>query len=488
MSKFETVIGLEVHAQLNTATKMFCSCQLADYMAPANSSICPVCTGQPGALPVTNSKAVELGVKAGAALNCHVNGISVFARKNYFYPDLPKSYQISQFDRPLCEAGSVEIDLKPSGSKTIRVARAHLEEDAGKSLHALGSRALDYTLVDFNRCGVPLIEIVSEPDINSADEAYAYLTELKRLMQWAGISQCDMEKGELRCDVNISLKAAGTQELGHKVEIKNLNSFKAVKDAINHEIGRQTSMLESGETVAQDTRLWHEKEQKTVSMRSKEMAHDYRYFPEPDLVPLRITEDRLEAAKAKIGELPRARKARFMKDFGLNNYDAAVLTSDRYLSEVFDASMNKTTKVNAKAVTNLIAGEFLARANELKIQPEDYLSPKTILPANLAELAGMVTAGTTGPSAAKTIFAASWETGKKPEILLRELGLAQVSDTAQIEAWAKEAIEANQGAAQDFKNGSEKALGPIVGAMMKKSKGKANPKLANEMIKRLLAG
>ena len=488
MSKFETVIGLEVHAQLDTATKMFCSCPQADYEAGANSSICPVCTGQPGTLPAANSKAVELGIKAGVVLNCRINEVSVFARKNYFYPDLPKSYQVSQFDRPLCGAGSVEIDLKPSGSKTIRITRAHLEEDAGKSLHALGSRALDHTLVDFNRCGVPLIEIVSEPDINSADEAYSCLAELKRLLQWAGISKCNMEKGELRCDVNISLKAAGSGELGRKVEIKNLNSFKAVKDAINHEIGRQTAILENGKTVEQDTRLWDEKEQKTVSMRSKEMAHDYRYFPEPDLVPLRVTAARLEAAIAEIGELPRARKARFMKDFALNDYDAGVLTSARCLSAYFEACMKEApaVKADAKAVANLIAGEFFARVNELKISPENYLS-KTILPVNMVKLAALVAAGRLSASAAKTVFAASWETGKDPVILLDELGLAQINDAAQIETWAKEAIAANPGAAGDFKKGNEKALGPIVGMMMKRSRGKANPRLANEMLKKLLS-
>ncbi|HAF96254.1 MAG: glutaminyl-tRNA synthase (glutamine-hydrolyzing) subunit B [Elusimicrobia bacterium GWC2_51_8] len=490
MNNFETVIGLEVHAQLNTATKMFCPCPQADYKAGANSAICPVCTGQPGTLPAANVKAVELGVKTGLALNCRVNEISIFARKNYFYPDLPKSYQVSQFDRPLCEAGSVEIDLKPSGSKTIRVARAHLEEDAGKSLHALGSRALDYTLVDFNRCGVPLIEIVSEPDISSADEAHAYLTELKRILQWAGVSQCDMEKGELRCDVNISLKAAAVKELGQKVEIKNLNSFKAVKDAINSEIARQTAMIERGETVAQDTRLWNEKEQKTVPMRSKEMAHDYRYFPEPDLVPLRIAAARLETAKNELGELPRARKTRFMKDFGLNNYDAGVLTSDRCLSAYFEACMKEAppsaAEGEAKAVANLITGEFFARANELKVNPEDYLS-KTISPVSLVKLAALTSAGKLSASAAKTVFAGSWGTGKTPEALMGELGLAQVSDSVQIEAWAREAIAANPDAAKDFKNGNEKALGPIVGMVMKKSGGKANPRLANEAIKKILA-
>ena len=487
MNEFEAVIGLEAHAQLKTASKMFCPCPQADPGAEPNSHICPVCTGQPGTLPSLNKKAVELGIKAGIALNCRVNEISVFARKNYFYPDLPKAYQISQFDRPLCAEGGVEIDLKPSGTRTIRVARAHLEEDAGKSLHALGSRALDHTLLDFNRCGVPLIEIVSEPDIRSADEAHACLAELKKLLQWADISECDMEKGELRCDVNISMSHAGTKEPGSKVEIKNLNSFKAVKDAINHETERQTALLKRGGTVERDTRLWNEKERKTVSMRSKELAHDYRYFPEPDLPPLCITAAQLEAAKAEAGEPPRARKARFARDFALNGRDAETLTSNRHLSGYFEACMKAAAaeKAEAKTVANLITGEFFARANELKITPENYLL-KAISPLNLVKLAALSDAGRVSATAAKAVFAASWETGKDPAILLVELGLERVDNAARIEAWAREAIAANPGAAEDFKNGNDRALGPIVGMIISKSGGKANPRLAGEIIKKLL--
>ena len=374
MTEFEPVIGLEIHAQLKTGTKMFCSCKTSVSEAPANTSICPVCTGQPGALPVPNMQAVRLGAAAGLALGCEVREISEFARKNYFYPDLPKAYQISQFDKPLCENGSVELDIKDDKggtyTKIVRVHRAHLEEDAGKSVHALGSTQLDHTLLDFNRCGVPLLEIVSEPDMNSADEAYAYLTELKKLLQWVGVSNCDMEKGELRCDVNISLRPKGEAKLGRRVEIKNLNSFKAVKDAITHEISRQTAALNLGSIIAQDTRLWNEKEQKTVSMRSKELARDYRYFPEPDLAPLRIQAALKGELKDEMGELPKARKHRFISDYALSSYDAGVITGGKGLSAYFSACMAevRTLKLNvpAKSVLNLISSEFLARLNGLK--------------------------------------------------------------------------------------------------------------------------
>lgn len=496
MTEFEPVIGLEIHVQLKTGTKMFCSCKTSASEASPNTSICPVCTGQPGALPVPNLKAVRLGAAAGLALGCELREVSVFARKNYFYPDLPKAYQISQFDKPLCGNGSVELDIKDGKggtyTKTVRVHRAHLEEDAGKSLHAPGGAQPDHTLVDFNRCGVPLLEIVSEPDMNSADEAYACLTEVKKLMQWAGVSACDMEKGELRCDVNISLRPKGGTRLGRKVEIKNLNSFKAVKDAIAHEIARQTAALNNGETIARDTRLWNEKEQKTVSMRSKELAPDYRYFPEPDLAPLRITGAFREELKREMGELPRARKDRFKTEYGLSSYDAGVMTGGKGLSAYFSACMAavRTFKLNvpAKSVLNLVSSEFLARLNGLKKDPAtlDPGDKELISPENLARIAALTAAGKLSASAAKTVFAKAWETGKDPETLVGELGLAQVSDEGLIKEWAREAIAANPKAAEDFRKGNEKALGPIVGVIMKRSKGTANPAAANAAIKDLL--
>ena len=489
MIKFETVVGLEIHARLATASKMFCSCPAAEADAAPNTAICPVCTGQPGALPTTNRKAVELAITAGLALNCRVNGVSAFARKNYFYPDLPKSYQISQHAHPLCQDGSVEIDLKPAGVKTIRITRAHLEEDAGKSLHALGSRALPYTLLDFNRCGAPLIEIVSQPDISSGEEAFSYLTEVKRLLRWTGTSSCDMEKGELRCDVNVSLRPVGVKALGRRVEIKNLNSFKAVKDAIAYEAARQAALLATGGSVPQDTRLWDEKEQRTVPMRSKELEPDYLYFPEPDLPAVRVTDTQLAGARALTGELPRARKARFMKELELSEYDASRLTADRELSAYFEACMAAPAARSAgpKAVANLVTGEFLARANELKIAPQDYPT-KTLPPEYLAELAALVAQGALSASAAKTVFARVWDTGRPPLALQTEMGLTQVNDARQLDAWAREAIAASPAAAQDVRKGEERSLGPIVGVMIKLSRGKANPRLGAEIIKKILAG
>lgn len=495
MTEFEPVIGLEIHAQLKTGTKMFCPCKASSSEAP-NTSICPVCTGQPGALPVPNLKAVRLGAAAGLALGCEVREVSVFARKNYFYPDLPKAYQISQSGQPLCENGSVELDLKDGKggtyTKTVRVHRAHLEEDAGKSLHSPGGAQPGRTLVDFNRCGVPLLEIVTEPDINSAGEAYACLVEIKKLLQWVGASSCDMEKGELRCDVNISLRPKGGTGLGRKVEIKNLNSFKAVKDALTHEIARQTAALNNGETLARDTRLWNEKEQRTVSMRSKEQEHDYRYFPEPDLAPLRLTAALKEELKRELGEPPKARKDRFKTEYGLSHYDTDVVTGGKGLSAYFEACMAsvKSLKLDvpAKGVLNLIAGEFLARLNGLKKNPAalDPEDKELISPANLAKIAALTAAGRLSASAAKIVFAKAWETGKDPETLIGELGLAQVSDTGLIKEWALEAIAANPKAAKDFKKGNEGALGPIVGVIMKRSKGTANPAAANAAIKELL--
>jgi aspartyl-tRNA(Asn)/glutamyl-tRNA(Gln) amidotransferase subunit B len=478
--EFEPVIGLEVHVQLKTRTKMFCRCPVAGPDEPANTSICPVCTGQPGVLPVTNLRAVEIAVKAGLALNCKVNEYSIFARKNYFYPDLPKAYQISQYEKPVCENGNVEIDVE-NGTKLVRIKRAHLEEDAGKSLHAIESQELDYTLVDFNRCGIPLLEIVSEPDMNSPDEAYRYLVELKRMMQWIGVSSCDMEKGELRVDVNVSVMPKGTSELGRKVEIKNLNSFKAVKDAISYEISRQIDAIKKGEKISQDTRMWSEKEQRTVSMRSKEMAHDYRYFPEPDLVPLIFNDKFIDEIKKDIGELPQKRKNRFINEFNLSNYDAEVLTSSREVSDYFEKCIKSGG--NPKISSNLIATELTGRLNTEKIEIKN--SP--ITPKQIAEVSVYLKDGKISSKIAKEVMDKLWqEPAQSPKEIIESSSLLQISDEKQIEQWVKEAIKEKPQAAQDFRSGNEKALSSLVGLVMKKSKGKANPRLTNSLLKELL--
>lgn len=480
MTEFEPVIGLEIHIRLKTKTKMFCPCPVIGLDEPANTSICPVCTGQPGVLPVINLKSVEIAVKAGLALNCKVNKYSIFARKNYFYPDLPKAYQISQYENPICENGSVEIDLE-NRTKLIRIKRAHLEEDAGKSLHAIGSRELDYTLVDFNRCGVPLLEIVSEPDMNSPDEAYKYLVELKKIMQWVGVSNCDMEKGELRVDVNVSVRPKETKELGQKVEIKNLNSFKAVREALTYEISRQIEMLKKREKIVQDTRLWNEREQKTVSMRSKEMVHDYRYFPDPDLVPLIFEDKFINEIKKDIRELPQKRKKRFISELNLSDYDAEVLTLTRDISDYFEKCVKSGG--DPKISANLVTTELMGRLNAEKIEVKD--SP--ISPEQIAEVSVYLKDGKISSKIAKEVMDKLWkEPSKSPKEIIESSGMFQISDEKQIEQWVKEAIREKPEAAEDFKKGNEKALSALIGLVMKKSKGKANPQLTHSVLNELL--
>lgn len=479
--EFEPVIGLEIHTQLKTQSKMFCRCRIIDPNSPANTSICPICTGQPGALPLPNKKAIEMAVKIGLALNCKINNFSVFARKNYFYPDLPKGYQISQYEKPICENGYIEI----SGGKKIRIKRAHLEEDAAKSLHAIGSTKLDFTLVDFNRCGVPLVEIVSEADMNTPDEAYEYLVELKKLLRWIDVSNCDMEKGELRCDVNISLRPKGSREFGSKVEIKNLNSFKAVKDALNYEIKRQSELLKKNEKIEQDTRLWDQSKQITVSMRSKEMAHDYRYFPEPDLTPLNLDNNFIETIKTQIDKLPYQYKIEYMEKYSLSKNDVEIVTSSRHLNNYFLKILELTDNKNTvKNSLNIINVHLMAYLNENKIS-EENIESDVIKPEYVFEIAEMLSKNELSNQAAKTLFDEAIKTKKSPKILCDELGLKQTNDTNEIEGWVKEAIKINEKAFNDFKSGNEKASGPIVGYVMKKTKGRANPKVILELLKKL---
>jgi aspartyl-tRNA(Asn)/glutamyl-tRNA(Gln) amidotransferase subunit B len=478
MRQYELVIGLEVHCQLATKSKLFCGCATDGFGQAPNSRICPLCTAQPGVLPVLNRRAVELAFQAAIALDCCLNTQSIFARKNYFYPDLPKAYQISQYDQPFSERGKLVINVEGT-AKTIRITRIHMEEDAGKLMHEVGGMKIDGSLVDLNRAGVPLIEIVSEPDFRSAEEAYAYLTALKEVIQFSGASRCDMEKGEMRCDANVSVRPVGQKEFGTRAEIKNLNSFKNVKDAIEYEFRRQVEVVESGGKITQETRLWNVEKQITISMRSKEDAHDYRYFPDPDLVPLVADPAWVSKLKEGLAELPSAKRARFVSELGLSSYDSEVLTGDRALADFFEKAVAAAPAGSAKTVVNLLTTEMLGRLNA----EGKSVSQAPVPPAHLGGLVGLVAAGTLSSKGAKDVFAKMWETGKDPKALVEELGLSQVSDDAQVSQWVAQALAANPKAAADLKGGKDAAIGSIVGAVMKLSKGKANPALVNKLIK-----
>lgn len=478
---FESVIGLEIHVQLKTKTKMFCRCRTAKEDTPANTNICPVCTGQPGALPTLNKSAVLTALIAAAALKCKINKYSLFARKNYFYPDLPKGYQISQYDKPLAENGRLKL---PCG-KSVSIRRVHLEEDAAKSLHAIGSTKLDYTLIDFNRCGMSLLEIVSHPDINTSQQAYDYLTELKRTLKWFDVSDCDMEKGQLRCDVNISLRKSGGKTLGTKVEIKNLNSFKAVKDAIESEIKRQKDILIKGGKIEQDTRLWNELKQQTIAIRSKEMACDYRYFPEPDLPPLVLSDSDIEKATILAKKTPGEIAQEYIKNFSLTQKEADVFTENKSINSYFEKVVsNSPNPKTLRHAVNLLMTNFFAKVNELKIK-ENEIEGKTMKPENLCSIASLLSDGEISSSAAKQLFEICWDNSISPVEAVEKYQLSQSNDTSEIEDWVRQAIQANPKAFNDFKAGNDKACGPIVGFVMKKSKGKANPKIVNNILKKI---
>lgn len=479
-TEFEPVIGLEIHVQLGSKTKLFCSCPngVGDDTKP-NTAICPVCAGHPGVLPVLTEGALELAVRAGLSMNCKTNETSSFSRKHYFYPDLPKGYQITQNEEPINGAGYIEITFGPKENlqkKRIGIHHAHLEEDAAKSSHFA-----DHSLVDYNRAGCPLLEIVSMPDLRSPDEAYAYLTEIKRLMRWVGASNCDMEKGELRVDVNISLRSKGQEKFGTRAEIKNLNSFKAVRDALNYEINRQTELLNAGGQVKQETRLWDKEELVTKPMRSKEDALDYRYFPEPDLPPVVLQHNWLENVKANMPELPAAKEARFMKA-GLSAYDAGVLTSSREIAAYFEEVV-KEGKVSLKTASNWIQTDLLGVLNAEKKEIQDSPIPA----ARLAELLELVESGKINRKQGRDVFDEIWKTGETPAAVVQKRGMVQVSDEGQLEAWAKAAIEANPKAVADYKKGNKAAIGALVGGVMKLSKGKANPRIISQLLGKLLA-
>jgi aspartyl-tRNA(Asn)/glutamyl-tRNA(Gln) amidotransferase subunit B len=492
--KFEPVIGLEVHVHLLTVSKIFCSCSTR-FGAPPNTNVCPVCLGIPGALPVLNKKVVEFATLAAMALNCRINETSIFARKNYFYPDLPKGYQISQYDKPLAEFGYIEVPLSKTGdgikelgtenrelrTKKIGITRVHLEEDAGKSLHEGFPDSAEKTAIDLNRTGVPLIEIVSEPDIATPDEAYEYLTRLKEIILYTGVSDCNMEEGSLRADANVSVRPRGQKEFGTKTEIKNVNSFRFIREALEYEIGRQIDVIESGGKIMQETRLYNSNEGKTYSMRSKEQAHDYRYFPEPDLLPLVVDEKwKAEIARA-LPELPEARRARMVKDYGITEYDAQVLTFSKSLADQFEEAA-KAAK-NPKRVANLVQGELMGRLKAKNISIEQ--SPVSM--AGIAASADLVETGTISGKMLKDLYDLSFERSKDFPIVYEEEGQPQQStDTSALEKIINEILAANPKQLEQYRAGKKTMLGFFVGQVMKASKGQASPQIVNELLTKKL--
>ncbi|MCI7643510.1 MAG: Asp-tRNA(Asn)/Glu-tRNA(Gln) amidotransferase subunit GatB [Lentisphaeria bacterium] len=480
MSKYEAVIGLEVHIQVKSASKMFCSCPNSFGDEP-NTNVCPVCMGYPGVLPVPNHEAIRKTVIAGLLTNCEISRFSKFDRKSYFYPDMPKNYQISQYDLPFCLAG--HLDISGTGfsgqmlpNKRIGITRIHLEEDVAKLTHYGKCSGVDY-----NRAGVPLMETVSEPDMNSADEAYAYLTSLKEIMQYGGISDCDMEKGQMRCDVNISLRPVGETKLGTKIELKNLNSFRAVHRAIEFEIERQAQMLDDNIPLRQETRGWNDDRGESYLMRTKEQAHDYRYFPDPDLMPVIFTDEEIDAYRAQLPELPAAKRARFVSDMGLTEYDAEVITQDRVLADYFDAAA--VGAKNPKSIANWIISELLREVAAAGIS----LAECKVTPLQLAGLMKLVDDKVINGKIAKEVFAEMFASGGNAEDIVKTRGLVQVSDSSVIVEFAQSAIAGNPKQVEQFKNGNEKILQYLVGQVMKLSKGKANPQLASEILKDLLS-
>ncbi|MFW6035099.1 MAG: Asp-tRNA(Asn)/Glu-tRNA(Gln) amidotransferase subunit GatB [Halothermotrichaceae bacterium] len=481
MSKdYEVIIGLEVHAQLDTNSKIFCSCS-TEFGAKPNTNTCPVCLGLPGTLPVLNKKVVDYAVTAGLALNCDIAEYSKFDRKNYFYPDLPKAYQISQFDLPICTDGYIEINID-DGTKRIGITRIHMEEDAGKLIHQGSIDKSTGSLVDYNRTGVPLIEIVSEPDMRSPAEARAYLTELKHILEYLGVSDCNMEEGSLRCDANVSIRPFGQEEFGTKAELKNMNSFSAVEKALKYEVKRQKEVIAVGGKVVQETRTWDNSLNRTISMRGKEEAHDYRYFPEPDLVPLEVSRDRVDKIKADLPELPRERKGRFIEEYGLPVYDAEVLTDTRVLADFFEESVNAYD--DPKTVSNWIMGDFLRLVKE-----EDIAVDETRLTGKLlGKMLNLMDNGTISSKIAKTVFEEMFRTGKDPEVIVEEKGLKQISDKDKLAEVVEGVIADNLKAVEDIKNGKDQAVGYLVGQVMKETRGKANPQMVNQMLREKIQG
>ena len=469
------VIGLEVHAQLKTQSKIFCSCS-TEFGRPANENTCPVCLGMPGVLPVFNKKALQLAMRACLSTNCNIASVNRFARKNYFYPDLPKGYQISQFELPLGLNGYINIQVN-GAKKKIGLTRIHMEEDAGKLIHGenLGSPGKSY--VDFNRTGVPLVEIVSEPDLRSAEEAREYLTQLKAILDYAEVSDCNMEEGSLRCDANVSLRPKGQKEFGTRSETKNLNSFRFVQRAIDYEVDRQTKILEQGDSVTQETRLYDSNKGVTFSMRSKEEAHDYRYFPEPDLVPVEISEEWIQEISDELPELPEQKKERFIKSYKIPEYDAGVLTTSRAIADYYEKSVSLYPE--PKVVSNWIMGELL---RELK-DDERKINECPVQPEELTNLLKLIDEDTISNKMAKIVFEEMYRSGKPANEIIKAKGLIQITDSSAIETLVDQALQLNAEQVEQYKNGKEKVFGFLVGQIMKETKGQANPALVNKLLK-----
>jgi len=475
--KYEAVIGLEVHAQLLTNTKLFCGCSTKFGGAP-NTNVCPVCLGHPGVLPVTNKQAVEFSVLMGLAVDCRINERSIFARKNYFYPDLPKGYQISQFEEPICEEGFLEVSSENNTKKKIRIKRIHLEEDAGKSIHDQGTD----TLIDLNRCGTPLIEIVTEPDISSPKEAYEYLVNLKQIVTYLGICDGNMEEGSLRCDANVSVRLVGEKEFGTKTEVKNMNSFRNVERAIGFEINRQIETLEEGGTVIQETLLWNADLNEAFPMRSKEESHDYRYFPDPDLLPVIVDEKWKNDIAKMMPELPQARKQRFITEYNLPEYDAEILTSAKEIAEYYESILKQTD--DYKSASNWVMGDILKVVNETKIPISEF----SISPENIGKLINLINNKTISSKIAKDVFEELLKEDRDPQLIVEEKNLVQITDTSELEKTIDKILETNKKQVEEYRGGKEKVFGFFVGQVMRETKGKANPQIVNEVLIKKLKG
>ena len=478
---YEAVIGLEVHAEMLTQSKIFCGCS-ATFGAAPNEHTCPLCLGLPGVLPVLNRRVVEFAIKAGLATQCEIAPVSRWARKNYFYPDLPKGYQISQYELPICLAGRIDIEVDGQ-PKSVRLTRIHMEEDTGKNIH---DQHGDASLVDYNRCGVPLLEIVSEPDIRSAAEACAYLRKLRTMLQYLEVCDGNMEEGSFRCDANISVRPRGQAAFGTRAEVKNMNSFRAIERAIEHEIARQIDLVSHGERVVQETRLWDPDREETRPMRSKESAHDYRYFPDPDLLPLVVAREWVDALRAALPELPDARRARFVSAYGLPTYDAEVLTARKDVADYFEAAVR--AHANAKTISNWVMGDVLRLVRERKLDDALVIRDWPLPPAALAGMVRLIDDDTISGKIAKTVFEQMVATGKPAEAIVAEQGLSQMTDSGAIDAAIAAVLAANAAKVAEYRGGKDKLFGFFVGQVMKATEGKANPAKVNEILKQRLAG